>query len=339
MSYSIETLGDDTIGQWEAFVRQSGEGTLFHSPRWKTILEEGLGLDLTYYLIRRNEEVVGACPFVERRTMHFRGLTSLPISEFNTIILDESLEDDDIDTIVSLFSTKYSFIQLTTCNPAILAKIGYDTSSVEESGTMILDLRENTPERIWNDILMARDRKNIRRFERENFTFHDVRRDEDIDLFYRYYLQHMRHIRGDVLPVTFFRTLFDSFTPDEMRMVMLMRDHEVAGGEIILSDPLQSTAYFMFLIVNRAFPNRYTPTLYLNWESIVWARDRGYDYLSFGTQKMDPNNPRFRNKARFGAEYVPVHSTLVLLTRTASMLYRLKKGLNERRSARAPAVA
>lgn len=49
MGYSIEALSESNVQQWEEFNNRSPEGTLFHSIRWKNILEDTLNLRLRYY--------------------------------------------------------------------------------------------------------------------------------------------------------------------------------------------------------------------------------------------------------------------------------------------------
>ncbi len=87
---------------------------------------------------------------------------------------------------------------------------------------------------------------------------------------------------------------------------------------------------FEYLALNRNIPNRYTPTYPLFWEGIVWAWEHGIERISFGQQKFEPDNPRFRNKLKFGAEFVPIHSRIVFFSRTTAHLYRLRQMLYAR---------
>jgi hypothetical protein len=331
MTYSIEAASESNVHLWESFCRQSPEGSLYHGMQWKRILENALNLKLKYYLILDGRQVVGACPFTEQTSGFLRGLGEVPYSEFNHLILDDSFDVGRINDIFSLLSRNFSFLHFTTGDPAFFSTIGYENYPDDENnGIMVLDLERNDPEDIWKNFLSAKDRKKIRGFERDGFELREVRQHEEIDLFYRYYLLHMQHINGTILPLSYFHALLDSFSSDNLRIMMASRGDEIAGWWLTLSDPTRSMAFFKYLVINRAFPNRYTPTLNIQWEIVKWAWEKGYKKLSFGRQKLDPANPRFRNKSRFGAEHVPIYTRLVLLSRTASMLYRLKRGLAER---------
>ncbi|PKL59023.1 MAG: hypothetical protein CVV34_00155, partial [Methanomicrobiales archaeon HGW-Methanomicrobiales-5] len=127
MGYSIEELSESNIHQWEEFNNRSPEGTLFHSIRWKNILEETRKLQLRYYLIFEGQRVVGICPFVEQSMKKlFRGLNGIPRSDYNNIILDGIIDPDHINEILSLFSKRYSYLFFDTYDPALPERIEYD---------------------------------------------------------------------------------------------------------------------------------------------------------------------------------------------------------------------
>ncbi len=65
------------------------------------------------------------------------------------------------------------------------------------------------------------------------------------------------------------------------------------------------------------------------WESINRAWSSGYERVSFGRQMSDPENPRFQNKVKFGAEQIPIHSRRVLLSKSILMAYKVTKMLSD----------
>ena len=132
-------------------------------------------------------------------------------------------------------------------------------------------------------------------------------------------------INGDTLPLTFFQKLLETYSRDEMRVTLLSKGDIYAGGLLTFIHPASKTAYFEYLSLNRSLPNTYHPTYPLFWEGLNWAWNSGHQKISFGRQRMDPENARFRIKADFGAEYVPIHSSVILFSKTTSLLYRLKE--------------
>ncbi|PKL62068.1 MAG: hypothetical protein CVV31_07705 [Methanomicrobiales archaeon HGW-Methanomicrobiales-2] len=325
MTYFIETLSESNVHQWEEFNDRSREGTPFHSIRWKNILEEVLKLKVRYYLILDDGEVIGICPFIEQSTGFFRGLNSIPHSEFNNVILDDSFDMTHLNDVLSLFAKDYSFLHLNTYYPGVMDEIKHENRIVEDTGNMMLDLNQRPPEVIWSSF-SRNMRTNIRIFEKRGFKVQEVHQPSDIELFYRYYVENLTHINGEILPYSFFQKLVELF-PDEVRIATLTSDDVFAGGWLTLAPRDRTTAYYQYLALNRNLSNQYTPTYLVYWDLVNWARDNGYEKLSFGRQKLDPDNPRFQTKAKFGAEHVPVNSKLILLSKTASLAYRVKKKL------------
>ncbi|WP_292365248.1 GNAT family N-acetyltransferase [Methanoculleus sp. UBA208] len=333
MTYSIELLSGENAHQWKEFNDRSREGTPFHSLRWKSILEDALNLRLRYYLILKDQQVVGICPFVEQSAGFFHGLNSIPHSEFNNMILDDSFDINHLDEVLSLFAEECSFLHFNTYSPDTMDETKHDNFIIEHTGNMILNLKQTSPEVIWSTF-SRNMRYNIQIFEKRGFTIREAHEPSEIKRFYRYYVENLTHINGDILPSSFFERLLDFF-PDDVRIAILANGDVFAGGWLTLASPDRATAYYQYLALNRNLPNRYTPTYPVYWDLVNWAWENGYEKLSFGRQRLEPDNPRFQGKAKFGAEYIPIHARLVLLSKTASLAYRMKKRLSGIQVARA----
>ena len=241
-----------------------------------------------------------------------------------TISRSSGINHNDINDVLSLFSKDYSFLQFNTQDPAFLDNITFEMVSNGNLGNMMLNLKQKPPDAIWESILTKDDRYRIRMFERDGFEVRAIEERHDLERFYQYYSATMNHIDGQILPFSFFERLMDSFSPNELMVMVLTKDDIFAGGSLALMDPVRKTFYGKYLAINRDLPNRYTPTHCIIWESINWAWNNGYETMSFGRQSLDPKNPRFQKKLKFGAEYVPIHSYVVLLSKAASLLYRSK---------------
>jgi len=118
-----------------------------------------------------------------------------------------------------------------------------------------------------------------------------------------------------------------------MRITVITRDDLFAGGSLALLDPARKIFYGNYLAINRDLPNRYTPAYYIMWESLNWAWANGYEKLYSGRQRLDPDNPRFQNKAKFGAEHLPIRSNLVMLSKPMLLSYRVREMLMRSRDA------
>ncbi|WP_292519994.1 GNAT family N-acetyltransferase [Methanoculleus sp.] len=336
MAFSVELLSEDNAYRWEEFNNRSHEGTPFHTLRWKNLLEEVFRLRLRYYLIFEDREVVGICPFVGRSIGLFQGLNSIPHSEFNNVILDDSFDPGCLDEVLSLFAEKYSFLLFNIYSTGGMDRIKHNNFVIEQTGNMVLNLKEHPPETIWSTF-SRNMRYNIDIFEKRGFTIQEAHQPSDIKIFYHHYKENLTHIKGDILPFSFFQKLLELF-PDEVRIATLTNGDVFAAGWLTLASPDRDTAYYQYLALNRDLPNRYTPTYPVYWDLVNWAWDNGYEKLSFGRQKLEPNNPRFKGKAKFGAEYVPIYTRLIPLSKSVHLAYWLKRKLSGVQTDHSPAA-
>jgi hypothetical protein len=321
MGYSLETLSENNVSEWEKFNRESREGSPFHGMSWKNILEDEFHAKTRYYLIRDQQKVLGICPFIERSAAYFHGLTCIPNSETNNILLDDSFDIERINEVLSSLAKKYSFLQLNTSNPDLLERITYDTFQQAETGNMIVDLKKNPPDAIWEKLFVKDDRYRIRLFEKEGFRMQEMKERRDLEEYYRYYVKNLTYINGEILPFSFFQRCCTVFPPGDVRIAVLKKGDQFASGTLSIPCSDNRTFYCRYLALNRDLPNRFTPSLKQYWEEINWAWENGFDKFSFGRQKWDPRNPRFKIKIKFGAQHVPIHSRIVSFSKAASLLY------------------
>ncbi len=329
MGYSIQELSEENAGAWEEFNNRCSGGTFNHALKWKNVLENAFNINLKYWILWRGQKPVGIFPLRNRTIAFLKGLDTIPHSECNSILLDDDFNPEDLDDVLSLFASKYSFLFLNMDKQTLSDHIGYDHYPFDNTGNMVLNLQQNPPDSIWDNFPAKKgQRKFIRRFDEKGFKIHEIRQQEEIGSFYQYYAENLMRINGEILPITFFQKLLETFSPHEMRVTSLSKGDIYAGGLLTFLHPVSKTAYFQYLSLNRNLPNTYHPTYYLFWEGLNWAWDNGYEKIFFGRQKLDPNNTRFRIKADFGAEHVPIHSRIVLLSKKAAVLYRSRELLS-----------
>ncbi|MDN7023722.1 GNAT family N-acetyltransferase [Methanoculleus sp. FWC-SCC1] len=328
MEYSLQELSEENAAVWESFNNRSPEGTFFHSLKWKSVLEDALNLDLKYWILYKGREAVGILPSKTRRLPFLKGLDPIPYSECNSILLDTDFNPHDLNAILSLFAQKYRYLFLNVNEASLVDHIGYDHYPADDTGNMILNLRQRPPDSIWESFPAKKgQRKFIRRFDEKSFTIREICREEAIQQFYRYYVENLTRMQGDILPLSFFQRLLETFSPADMRITSLAKGDLYAGGLLTFLHPAGRTAYFQYLSLNRNLPGTFHPTYPLFWEGLVWAWNNGYDTIFLGRQKLDPTNTRFRIKADFGADHVPIYSRVVLLSKMAALPYRMKNAL------------
>jgi len=337
--YRLEQLNTENASSWDQFNTSSPEGSIFHSLKWKQLAEKCSDISCQYFLLFKDDEVVGLFPFIDHTIHTFRGL----IPANNPMSLHAVLKDDTdscamqyvLRELQKFFPNrkKLSFISVSTLHKETLDAIpGYRQFPYAGDGDMVVDLTESCPEAIWNSLSSPR-RKTIRRFDKQGYEITEVRSEDDLRIFYHYYEANIRHIGGTLQPFSHFADLRSSLS-DDIRITLLSKGPLVAGGLLQLQDKPQKTVYSVYLALNRELPAKFSPTYYLDWEAITWACEHNCEKFSFGTEylnDLNESNPRYRLKRAFGGQFKPVYTSLIPLTRLFSMGVKYTRLLRNRR--------
>jgi CelD/BcsL family acetyltransferase involved in cellulose biosynthesis len=352
--YHLERLSEENAKRWEEFNAASPDGSLFHSLRWKRIAEQRTRAPRHYFLLFRNDAVVGLFPFFENTIYGFRGLgpASYPMSLH--AILKDNRDPSAVQYVIEELRDpergrrKISFICPATLHAEIFDTITTHPlfpyppsgSPYEGEGDMVLDLARSPPDEIWNTFTArSGQRKKIRRFEKAGFEVTDVRSEDELQIFYRYYRENMKYIGGDLPPFSFFADLRDTLA-DEVRITLLSKGPLVAGGMLTILDRPRRRVHAVYLSLNRDLPSRYSPSCCIYWEAINWAWEHHYEKFTFGREysnDLHDSNPRYRMKRDFGAEFEPVYSRMIPLTRIFTLGVRFGNFQAQRRAERSPA--
>ena len=324
MDLHIERLNNDNIELWEDFNQTMDDGTFYHTTKWKRILEL-LGYTPHYYLVFDGDETVAICPFFEFNIKSFKGITSLPDSDYNHLIIKDN--DPGILNFIrkemesEAKKNSWSFIIFNSQDKNIGDKIDASSYQNFSMGTMTLNLEKLNPEKIWNEVFTAKKKQRtyINRFENDGFQVREVDSTEDIKILYDYYLKNIRHINGNEYAYSHFKDLYDVYTSNNIYSGLLFKDDFIAGGFLNFLDESRKTMYVRYIGINRDIPNKYHVQYYLIWESIKKANEMGFKKVDMGSNVYDQDHPGYKLKRNFGGEYQNSYSIL----RPTSKLFKL----------------
>jgi len=316
--YHIEELNPSNEDDWEKFIQKTEGGSLFHTLKWKNIIESSLDYKLYYYLIYFNDKVIAVCPFSKNTIKGFQGLMPPPNAEYRHILIDKEhcnrLVIEEILRKSQEIATEndLSFVLLTTISPGIRDSLNvykqlHSYPIFGRSGHMVLDLKENNPEKIWNHYFSerggGRPRQYIRKFEKDGIGIRVAESEEDIKIFYKFYKESARHWNIKPYPFSYFVYIWNTFSPEDIRISFLCNDKQVFGGLIAFLYPDKKIMYLRHLALSRKIPGRYHPAYYLIWDAVVNASNMNYDKICFGETPFDPNDVGYRIKFKFGCNY------------------------------------
>lgn len=318
-TYRTEAIagGDDA---WDADVRKLG-GTLFHTTAWRRVIDpEGSESDYFRVVDPATGNAVALVPFgTELNRLGLR-LTPLPTADNQTILVATGNAPPDLlNRIVNLGirtarSRRADFLQLVFANGQIRdqARRQLRLSTSTSVGSMVLDLEAIPPRHLWDQIFNkhGNQRKYISRFKKEGFTIREATNETDLNTFYYYYDENMRSIGAVPFPRDHFERLQVELPTGTVRITLLARGDETAGGLLTLSDPVNRVVYLRYLALNRAFTNHYHPPYALYWEAIEDAARKNAATVDFGLTPDNESHPNFRLKRRFGCVFKPQPSIL-----------------------------
>ena len=309
MDYIIEELSNKNADDWKRLSEECKEGSFFHTLKWKQILEQSFNYKSHNFLLYRNGEPVALCPFYEDTIQGIRGLVSLPLSDYNHLLItdknDSLIPYHILNKCKEIIKKKKLFYLIVTTSNEFTRDYfnKYKPLPHPITGTMVLNFEDHNPDNIWNEVFSKIDRKYIRRFEKDGFKIKEIRSIEDIKAFYELYKINLESINATPYLFSHFEDLLNTYSSTEMIITLLYKDDDIYGGQLGFMHEPNKTMYIRYLSLNKKLPSRYHSTLYLYWDIINRAFEKGYKVVDFGQTPPYPNNVYYKAKEKFGCQY------------------------------------
>lgn len=138
MDTKVKILSKTEWRNWDKLVKDSPQGTLFHSSIWLEMMEELLESEIRIYGCFSGENLVGGCPVLIRKKGPFKKTRIPPLTPFLGILTEptksfrisaiESLNKKIIDSIINTLQKDFIYVKLanhsslTDIRPFIWAK-------------------------------------------------------------------------------------------------------------------------------------------------------------------------------------------------------------------------
>ncbi|VVB59228.1 FemAB family protein [uncultured archaeon] len=334
--YNIEELNHSNENDWEEFNKKTDGGSFFHTLKWKNIIENSFNSKLHYYLIYFDDKVIAICPFCENTIKGFRGLIPISPSDYRHLLIgkqDFNHLEEIIKKIIEISrKDKNSFVMITTINQEVKDYLKKNSSLpypfFRGTGNFVLNLKENPPEKIWQENFKWKTRNSIRKFEKDGFTIREATSIDDLKFFYKYYKMNLEYRNRIPYHFSHFERLWDTYSLTEMRIILLCRDEKVHGGLLLFIYPPSRTVYLRHIAIDRNLGARYKLDVYLCWQSIRFASDINFDTVCFGETPNDPNETVYKYKKSFGCSYENIYSYVFPFSFAFRMGYNMYKYFN-----------
>jgi hypothetical protein len=340
--YHVEQLDRSNLDDWERLNEKSQDGGFYHTMQWKKVLERSFGGDSMYLIAYEGSEPVALCPLFKHSRKGLKALGPPPATDSGNIVVEGAEKNDLMRAIIK---TTASLARENRCAYLILKSIKLEafetlrdacmekyrnTFPYPVDGELVLDLEQFPPSKIWDDVFNSRDsqRKYIRRFEKAGFQFREANSTKDLDTFYQYYSANLEHIGVKPFDREHFDILHDECRHQDIRVNLLEREGEVAGGILALLHPQTGNMYLRYMALNRKIQSTYHPPFAMYWEAINYAFEQGYRKVHFGTNTKDDKDISYHIKKGFGCHYVDHYADLVPLNRVYAMVNNLYLAFN-----------
>lgn len=291
-SLLVTEAGDEAGAAWDAFTACHGSASLYHRYLWRRLIEAESGAK-TYYLLARDgaNDVQGVLPLARLKSRLFGDfLVSLPYFNYGgCLAADRRTDRVLVDHAVELARRLgVSHMELRETTP----RDGTWPTRTDKVN-MVLDLAA-TEEAQWK-ALGSKLRSQIRRPERENPTirFGGV---ELVPDFYRVFSRNMRDLGTPVYGRGFFERIAATEGSGAEIAVAYLAGQPAAAGFVVRHGTMTEIPWASSL---REW-NRVGINMYLYWQILKRAIERGDRHFDFGRSSIDAGTYRF--KAQWGAQ-------------------------------------
>ena len=287
----------DQIGaeQWDAFVQQQPESSLYHFSAWRDVFKKTYGLNAFYLAcVDTQDQIQGVLPLLQQKSRLFgHHLISLPffINYADVLAVNDEVAQQLYNGALEL--AKAQRADSMTLRSTHTKPLSWPCR--EDKICMHLSLPDDPD--ILSKALGAKRRSQIKRPEREGIEIiHGGL--ECVDDFYEVIAHNMRDLGSPVHARKLYQEICKAF-PENTHIVVIKKDQRpVAAGFLIGYKGLLEIPWASSL---REY-NRIGVNMRLYWEVLKYAIEQGYHTFDFGRSSKDSGTYRF--KKQWGAEPV-----------------------------------
>ncbi len=275
-------LQDQGKEEWDKYVYDSAQATIFHLAGWKDVMEDTFGLRSHYLFASEGNRILGVLPLLHVKSrLSGHCFTSMP----------GAVCAQDEETARALVERAKELVRASGAQYLIL-RDSYrkwnlpDLVTNEDHCTLVVKLCDD-PEQIWRrlDRRVRQHTKKAIKAKLEVMIGPDY-----LEALYPAYSRAMRDLGTPTLGPAFFRNVFRQF-PAHFTMIMVRYNGQVLGGTFAAF--FRDTIYTTWAGMLRQFYKLRT-THSLVWETLKYGCANGFQWLDLGRSAWDSGTYRFK---------------------------------------------
>lgn len=322
----MELLTNQTMSEYEAFLKEHPKGHFMQSPQWANLKS-----NWKYkVVIERNEsgEIIGSIAFLIRRLPYTKYNIMYaprgPVCDINNISLLNKLIDDAkqlgaqnnacvliIDPDVKSEEKEYVKV---LADAGFKGKDGKNFEGTQPRFVFRLDVKEKTIDELMAQF-HSKTRYNIRVAQKNGVEVKIVGK-EEAKTFYEIMLETGMRDNFVTRPLSYFETMLDSLGENARLYMAYYQGKPIAGT---LAVHYGNKVWYLYGASSNAYRN-VMPNYLLQFEMIRWAVDEGCDIYDFRgvSGDLSPDNPLYglyKFKKGFSGELVEFIGEFELITK------------------------
>ena len=270
----IDIVKNVKENEWNYFLNNRDEATIYHTPEWKQFLEKTFGYK-PEYLFAKDESgnIVGFLPlFYIKSKLTGNRLCSVPFSHICGPIGTKDISIELLEEAINLF--KKSNLDSLEIRGAIDDERFVNLNSFS---TYILEL-SSKPEDVWAKLNKGSVKRAIKKAEKSGVSVKKTRDLDDLKEFYEINATAKRELGVPCHPWNFFKNLFDILGDNASLYASKYNDKMIGGG---IMTYFKNTVIYGYEASDPNYLNLYPSNAFL-WKSIEDACVKGYNIYDFG---------------------------------------------------------
>lgn len=282
---------------WNEFLQNCNKATIYHTPEWKSVLENAFGYEPKYlFLVDDNGKVLGELPlFYVKSRLFGSHVSSLPFSHYCGYIGEESYKNAILEKAIQISGNKSKYLEIRSAlNDFRFREVGGFYTHLLELSMRIED--------VWKKFDKGSVRWAIKKSEKLGVRVYTTRDLEDLREFYELNCLAKRRLGVPCHPWKFFKLLFD-FLHESVVLYLAKYQGETIGGVLMLC--YKPTVLYGY---GAADPKKLHlhPYHALLWAAIKDACSKGYQWFDFG-RSSDVEIGLRAFKKRWGTSEIPLY--------------------------------
>jgi FemAB-related protein (PEP-CTERM system-associated) len=317
----IKSYNENYRNEWDSFVMNSDDASLFHLTGWKDAVEKTFGHKSHYSFAAQDDKITGILPLFDIKSKFFgHALVSVPFGVYGGIsAIDQDSHESlkmSAETLASAMSVDYLELR-SVCSQGFESHSNISNNSNDSSvsnisnGWFLKDLYVTFKRPLCSTVdesfeeIPRKQRRMIR--QGMKFGLHSkVGGLEYLDQFYAIYARNVRDLGTPVYPLTFFRNLMNNFR--DALILSVWKDGQMVAGVLtfVFKDILMPyfgggmREYFHYAIND-----------FMYWELMKYGCENGYKLFDFGRSKKDTGSFHFKRHWGFEPTELPYGCYLV----------------------------